>query len=142
MTKQKLNEQIASLSAVYCIGLEAMSLIGSKLELMFFQNGQAFSHEAKMHQTMIKQGLKRVQAGLEFFESNYLPLLVTDDGKTDCNSTSEAMLNDANQVARTLCLMYNKNVKNTSISEEVINCFNLKKYEDKGTDSPGSEESK
>ena len=91
---------------------------------------------------MIKQGLKRVQAGLEFFESNYLPLLVTDDGKTDCNSTSEAMLNDANQVARTLCLMYNKNVKNTSISEEVINYFNLKKYEDKGTDSPGSEESK
>lgn len=142
MNKQKLDEQIASLSAVYSVGLEAMNLIGSKLELMLFQNGQSFSYEAKMHQTMIKQGLKRIQAGLDFFEANYLPLLVTDDGKNDSVSTSNALLKDANQVARTLCQMYNKNVKNTSISDEVINYFNLKEYEDKGTDSTRSEESK
>lgn len=142
MNKQKLDEQIASLSAVYSVGLEAVNLIGSKLELMLFQNGQSFSYEAKMHQTMIKQGLKRIQAGLDFFEANYLPLLVTDDGKNDSVSTSNALLKDANQVARTLCQMYNKNVKNTSISDEVINYFNLKEYEDKGTDSTRSEESK
>lgn len=137
MTKQKLDEQISCLSAVYYVTLEAANLMASKLELMMFQVGQTFTHEAKMHQTMIKQGMQRTKQGLDFFEANVLPLLTTDDNKTDCNSTSEALLKDANQIVRTLCQMYNKNIKSNKISEDIINSFNLKNYEDKGTSAAG-----
>lgn len=140
MTKQKLDEQIGCLSAVYYVALEAISLINSKLELMMFQSGQTFTHEAKMHYTMIQQGMKRTKQGLDFFELNVIPLLVTEEGKTDCVSTSEALLKDANQIARTLCQMYNKNMKSTKISEDIINSFNLTSYEDEGTNIAGGEE--
>ena len=138
MTKQKLDEQIGCLSAVYYVTLEAANLMASKLELLMFQDNQTFAHEAKMHLTMIKQGMKRTKQGLDFFESNVLPLLVTDDGKTDSLSTSNALLNDANQIVRTLCKMYNKNVKSTKISDDIINSFNLKHYENEGTSVSGN----
>ena len=137
MTKQKLDEQIGALSAVYYVTLEAANLIGSKLELMMFQAGQTFTQEAKMHHNMIKQGMRRTKQGLDFFEDNVVSLLTTDDGKTDFTSTSEALLTDANQVVRTLCKMYNKNIKSTKISEDIINSFNLKIHEDKGTSAAG-----
>jgi len=124
--KQKLDEQISCLMAVHYIALEAAALMETRLEFMMSATDSNFSHEAKMYYNRMRNALGTIKTCLDYFEAGIIPSLVTNDGRTDLQSTQEALLSDANAVVRTLCRMYNDQSKNSKINEDIINSFVMK----------------